>query len=885
MRLTLGILFAAAISATAEVHMLVPGFTVTELPVKLSNINNLRFAPNGSLTALAYDGEVHLLRDSNADGIEDASTPFWDKSTLSVPVGMAWSTNGLYVSSHGKVSLLKDTNNDGKADAEEIIASGWPPTDVGSGGVDATAVTIGPDGNLYFGLLVADYSNPYRVKDGVSRYDINSKRGTIQKYDVATKELQTIATGIRVPFALAFNKHGDLFNTDQEGETWCPNGNPLDELNHIIPGRNYGFPPRHEKWLPNLVSDEPIVSFGPQHQSACGLVFNEPGPRQKLFGPAWWEGDAFVCGESRGKIWRVELTKGPKGYVGKAHLIARLDMLTMDAAISPRGDLYVACHSGDPDWGTGPQGIGKIYKISYTDPEAPQPVAAVPVRQMEVAVLFDKAIDASMTNHLGEMQIEFGEFVSPADRFEKLKPPYKTVAYQDATPRGKLRVLAASLSADQKTLSLRTEPHPQSVKYSLKLPGVRARSGPGAAATIDLEYDLSGKDAQSWAPPKRPILPPPATEPRLWGGDYETGRELFFAEKLKCSTCHRIRGDGSTVGPDLTNLAHRDAATVLRDTQDPNAAINPDYVAYSVATKDGEEFTGFVRAHSTETLRIILADGNEHQIPQKKIASLKPSAISVMPTGLLADLPDKDIRSLLTFLVNAPPTRRPDETLLVKQRLPLPPNIVLVASKQDHGPGQHDYPAWQTNWISKFGRRPRTQLSTAWEWPTPEQWKTADVIVFYFWNHNWSETRYAELDEFQKRGGGLVLIHAACIADKEPEKLAERIGLAAQPGRTGYLHTPFTLNFSNTNHSFGLGRKDLPLLDEPYWPMIGDTNLVETLATTRIEKVDQPMIWTYQRGPGKVFVSIPGHYTWTLEDPVFEEILVQAIGWVASRDN
>ena len=186
--------------------------------------------------------------------------------------------------------------------------------------------------------------------------------------------------------------------------------------------------------------------------------------------------------------------------------------------------------------------------------------------------------------------------------------------------------------------------------------------------------------------------------------------------------------------------------------------------------------------------------------------------------------------------------------------------------------------------MKRFGARPRTHLSTAWEWPSAEQWKTADVIVFYFWNHDWSEARYAELDAFQKRGGGVILIHAACIADKEPEKLAERIGLAAQPGRTGYLHTPFTLNFANTNHSFGLRKKDLPMLDEPYWPMIGDTNRVQILATTKIENVDYPMIWTYQRGPGKVFVSIPGHYTWTLEDRVFEEMLIQAIGWVASRD-
>src|SRR2546426_5452562 len=196
--------------------MLVPGFTVRELPVNLPNVNNLRFAPDGRLTALGYDGRVWLLRDSDHDGLEDTAELFWDKSTISVPVGMAWSTDGLYVSSHGKVSLLRDTDGDGKADTEEIIASGWPPTDVASGGVDATAVTLDNEGNLYFGLLVADYSNAYRLRkrkdlkpdehawlaargdkggdpeEEVSLYDINSPRGTIQKWNAKTRKLETI---------------------------------------------------------------------------------------------------------------------------------------------------------------------------------------------------------------------------------------------------------------------------------------------------------------------------------------------------------------------------------------------------------------------------------------------------------------------------------------------------------------------------------------------------------------------------------------------------------------------------------------------------------------------------------------------------------------------
>ncbi len=470
----LGIAFFALAGARGAVHMLVPGFTVVELPVELPNVNNLRFAPDGSLTALGYDGRVHRLRDSNGDGVEDSATLFWGKSTLSVPVGMVWGAEGLYVASHGKVSLLRDRDGDGEAEEEEVIAEGWPATDVGSGGVDAAAITLDGEGNVYFGLLVADYSNPYRVKDGVSRYDIGSKRGTIQKWHKATRELETIATGIRVPFALAFNRAGDLFNTDQEGETWCPNGNPLDELNHIIAGRNYGFPPRHEKYLPGLVSEEPVVGFGPQHQSACGLVFNEAGPKQGHFGPGFWEGNALVCGESRGKIWRVEMEKREGRYRGKEVMIARLDMLTVDAAISPRGDLYVCCHSGGPDWGTGPKGKGKIFKISYTAPEEPQPVSIRATGQMEVRVEFDKGIDGGITNRVGEVRIEGGESVSAADRRETLKPPYKVVGYQDSTPRGRLRVLSAELGDGGRRLTLRTEPHPQSVRYALELPGVRA---------------------------------------------------------------------------------------------------------------------------------------------------------------------------------------------------------------------------------------------------------------------------------------------------------------------------------------------------------------------------------------------------------------------------
>lgn len=971
--------WVAVSQVVPEVKMLVPGFTVQELPVKLSNQNNLRFAPDGSLTTLGYDGRVWRLRDTDGDGLEDRAEPFWDRDTLTVPLGMCWSTDGLYVSSSGKVSLLRDSDGDGQADAEEIISRDWPAKDTASGNVDATAVTLDAAGNVYFGLLVQDYANAYRLRkrkdlkpakiewlkqrgrwhepagpgaadDEFSLYDLHSRRGTIQKFDPRTKTLETLATGIRVPVALAFNRVGDLFNTDQEGETWMPNGNPLDELNHIIPGRNYGFPPRHDRWLPDLVSEPPVVGFGPQHQSVCGLVFNEPRskseagsrklevplaafPAQGLFGPQWWEGDAFVAGESRGKIWRVRLVKTPHGYVGKSYTIARLSMLTLDLAISPKGDLYVCCHSGPPDWGTGPQGEGKIFKISYTDPEAPQPVAVWPASPTEVRVAFDRPLDPGVTNlfksaehrsagsstnlpsdaRRSEATIEFGEYVTAGDRFETLKPPYAVVEQQSATPRGKLNVRGVRLDEDGHGLVLTTDPHPLAVNYALTLPGVS-----GTNASLELDYDFTAGNTAAltkggnWS--REAWLAPVAWAPRALAsagtdsrpspkpqGDWETGRDLF-ANRLQCAKCHRIHGEGGTAGPDLANVIHRDVTSLLRDIRDPGATLHPEYVTYQAELKNGESLVGFLRpAPQPEQVAVADVDGKETVVARADVANLHPTGQSLMPTGLLDSLNETQVRDLLTYLLWEPPVRsRADVAALVKVRAGFAPEagsarvltnaatlkIVLVAGKKDHGPGQHDYPRWQEKWLRLLARAATNAVvEKAWDWPTREQLATANVLVFYYWNHDWNDARYAQLDAFQQRGGGVVILHSACIADRDAEKLAERIGLSAQPDKVGYRHMPFDLRFVARDHPLTRGLPEwLHFLDEPYWPLIGDPARVKVLATADVDGAARPLVWTFEKGRGRVFGSILGHYFWTLDDPLYRLLVLRAIAWAGGAD-
>ena len=71
------------------VQVLYPGFSVRELPVDLTNINNVLYRADGTLVAQAYDGKIWLLRDTNGDGLEDKADLFWDNpSGLRSPIGM-----------------------------------------------------------------------------------------------------------------------------------------------------------------------------------------------------------------------------------------------------------------------------------------------------------------------------------------------------------------------------------------------------------------------------------------------------------------------------------------------------------------------------------------------------------------------------------------------------------------------------------------------------------------------------------------------------------------------------------------------------------------------------------------------------------------------------
>lgn len=481
------------------VQVFVPGFEVREVPLKLPNINNVRYRPDGTAIALGYDGTIYRLRDTDGDGLPDAADIFWKQpGSLRAPIGMALTPpgyklgDGVFVAAKGKCSLFLDTDRDGKADKEVVVAGGWQEI---KNNVDALGVAIDPkDGSVYYGRGSADFTNAYQVdKAGKAHYSLTDETGTVIRVSPDFKSREIVATGIRFPVALAFNRHGDLFASDQEGATWLPNGNPLDELLHVQKGRHYGFPPRHPKHLPNVIDEPSTFDYGPQHQSTCGLVFNEPvAPGGPTFGPKEWAGDAILTGYSRGKLYRTKLVKTAAGYVGRTQLFACVGQLTIDACVTSDGGLLVATHGGGPDWGTGPGGPGRLFKIRYVGRELPQPVLAWPAGPREVRVEFDRPVEPTLLRDvLAGAKLTAGKYVRAGDRFETFWPGYAVVGREKSTPRFPVPIRSAQLSADGRTLVLATDPITPAVHYALTLPGLGRMVAAGKGASLSIRRPTS----------------------------------------------------------------------------------------------------------------------------------------------------------------------------------------------------------------------------------------------------------------------------------------------------------------------------------------------------------------------------------------------------------
>ena len=130
-------------------------------------------------------------------------------------------------------------------------------------------------------------------------------------------------------------------------------------------------------------------------------------------------------------------------------------------------------------------------------------------------------------------------------------------------------------------------------------------------------------------------------------GSETRGRELFTKN---CGVCHKLKGEGREIGPDLGQVTTRDTDWLLTAILDPNAAVESRYLAYTAETKSGREFTGIITAETPNNIVMKSADGTEETILRTDLKSLTGSGLSLMPEGMESALKPQDMADLLAFI-------------------------------------------------------------------------------------------------------------------------------------------------------------------------------------------------------------------------------------------
>lgn len=137
----------------------------------------------------------------------------------------------------------------------------------------------------------------------------------------------------------------------------------------------------------------------------------------------------------------------------------------------------------------------------------------------------------------------------------------------------------------------------------------------------------------------------------LKNGDIRRGQAVFNSAKAACAACHPFGYLGGNVGPDLTRIGQiRQERDLLEAIVFPNASFVRSFEPVAVVTKSGKAFNGLVKSDSADEL--ILATGPKEQarIAKDDIEEIRPSAVSVMPSGLDQQLSIQDLADLVAFL-------------------------------------------------------------------------------------------------------------------------------------------------------------------------------------------------------------------------------------------
>jgi putative membrane-bound dehydrogenase-like protein len=134
------------------------------------------------------------------------------------------------------------------------------------------------------------------------------------------------------------------------------------------------------------------------------------------------------------------------------------------------------------------------------------------------------------------------------------------------------------------------------------------------------------------------------------------GKEVFTK---RCANCHRLDGEGHSVGPDLAALSDRSAGAMFVAVLDPNRAVEDKYLDYLVRLDDGRVVGGMLREETATSISLAAAEGKLTTILRGEIEELRASGKSLMPEGIEKDISPAELADVAAYLrASAPPPKK-----------------------------------------------------------------------------------------------------------------------------------------------------------------------------------------------------------------------------------
>ena len=134
-------------------------------------------------------------------------------------------------------------------------------------------------------------------------------------------------------------------------------------------------------------------------------------------------------------------------------------------------------------------------------------------------------------------------------------------------------------------------------------------------------------------------------------GDVARGRKVF---ETACATCHRAGDLGKDVGPNLATIRQWNPEQVLSNILDPNREVAPNFLSYTIETKDGRTLDGIIADESAASLTLKRAEGVTETVLRRDIAQISGSGLSLMPEGVETAVSIEQMADLIAFLLPPP---------------------------------------------------------------------------------------------------------------------------------------------------------------------------------------------------------------------------------------